>query len=98
MAKRIYVGGLPASTVDKDLEKLFAPLGTVISATVMTDRDTGHSKGFGFVEMETDAQADAAIHALNRTQWGGWELTVNEARPRLEHPRGSGNGDSRKHR
>jgi len=97
MAKRTYVGGLPATTDDKDLEKLFAPLGTVISATVINNRSTGQCKGYGFVQMQTDAQADAAIRTLNRTQIGGRELTVNEARPRLEHPRGSGNGDGRKH-
>jgi len=97
MAKRIYVGGLPATTDDKDLEKLFAPLGTVVSATVISNRSTGQCKGYGFVQMQTDAQADAAIRTLNRTQWGGWELTVHEATPHPERPSSSGNGYGRKH-
>ena len=90
MAKRIYVGGLPYSATEQDLENLFAPSGTVTSVHVITDRYTGQAKGFGFVEMETDAQADAAIQSLNRTQMGGRELTVNEAKPREERPRNSG--------
>ena len=90
MAKRIYVGGLPYSTVEEDLENLFASAGTVTSATVVTDRYTGQSKGFGFVEMENDEQADAAIQSLNGTMLGGRTLTVNEARPREERPRNSG--------
>ncbi|HZT44502.1 MAG TPA: RNA-binding protein [Chthonomonadaceae bacterium] len=90
MAKRIYVGGLPYSTVEEDLENLFASAGTVTSATVVTDRYTGQSKGFGFVEMENDDQADAAIQSLNGTMLGGRTLTVNEARPREERPRNSG--------
>src|SRR5579862_1592937 len=96
MAKRIYVGGLPATTVDKDLEKLFAPLGTVTSASCISNLSTGDCKGYGFVQMQTDAQADAAILALNRTQWRGWELTVREATPHPERLRSSGNGDGRK--
>ena len=91
MAKRIYVGGLPYSATEQDLENLFASYGTVASATVITDKYTGQAKGFGFVEMETDAQADAAIQALNGSQMGGRELTVNEARPREERPRDGGN-------
>jgi len=97
MAKRIYVGGLPATTVDKDLEKLFAPLGTVTSASVISNLFNGQCKGYGFVEMQTDAQADAAIRTLNRTQWRGWELTVHEAAQHPERPRSSGNGYGRKH-
>ena len=95
MAKRLYVGGLPAATVDRDLEKLFAPSGTVTSATVISDLNTGHCKGYGYVEMKTDAQANAAILALNRTQWRGWELTVNEATPRRERLRSGGYGYGR---
>jgi len=90
MAKRIYVGGLPYSATEQDLENLFASFGTVTSVTVVTDRYTGQAKGFGFVEMETDDQADAAIRSLNGTQMGGRELTVNEARPREDRPRNSG--------
>src|SRR5581483_753754 len=92
MAKRIYVGGLPYSATDSDLEDLFAGSGTVTSATVVTDRYTGQAKGFGFVEMSTDAEADAAISALNGTMMGGRTLTVNEAKPREERPRGGGGG------
>src|SRR5437868_5396508 len=92
MAKRIYVGGLPYSATDSDLESLFAASGNVISASVVTDRYTGQAKGFGFVEMETDAEADAAINALNGTLMGGRTLTVNEARPREERPRTGGGG------
>jgi len=90
MAKRIYVGGLPYSATEEDLENLFASYGTVASAAVITDKYTGQAKGFGFVEMETDEQAEAAIQALNGSQMGGRELTVNEARPREERPRTAG--------
>src|SRR5436190_1920197 len=92
MAKRIYVGGLPYSATDGDLENLFASQGTVTSATVITDKYTGQAKGFGFVEMETDAQADSAINALNGTMMGGRTLTVNEAKAREERPRSGGGG------
>ena len=90
MAKRIYVGGLPYSTTDEDLEKMFASSGTVTSATVVSDRYTGQSKGFGFVEMSTDAESDAAIASLNGTMVGGRSLTVNEAKPREDRPRTGG--------
>lgn len=90
MAKRIYVGGLPYSTVEEDLENLFASSGTVTSVAVVTDKYTGQSKGFGFVEMETDEQAASAIRTLNGTMMGGRTLTVNEAKPREERPRNSG--------
>jgi RNA recognition motif-containing protein len=92
MAKRIYVGGLPYSATDSDLENLFAASGNVTSASVVTDRYTGQAKGFGFVEMETDSQADAAINALNGTMMGGRTLTVNEAKPREDRPRSGGGG------
>jgi RNA recognition motif-containing protein len=92
MAKRIYVGGLPYSATNTDLENLFASSGTVTSATIVTDRYTGQAKGFGFVEMETDSQADAAISSLNGTMMGGRTLTVNEARPREDRPRSGGGG------
>ena len=90
MAKRIYVGGLPYTASEQDLQNLFGAHGTVTSASVITDQYTGQAKGFGFVEMQTDAQAEAAIRSLNGTQMGGRELTVNEARPREERPRNSG--------
>ncbi len=94
MAKRIYVGGLPYSATDSDLENLFSSSGTVTSASVVTDRYTGQAKGFGFVEMSTDAEASAAISALNGTMMGGRSLTINEAKPREDRPRGGGGGGS----
>ncbi|MCS6777935.1 MAG: RNA-binding protein [Chloroherpetonaceae bacterium] len=90
MPKRIYVGGLPYSATEEDLENLFATAGNVKEAVVVTDRFTGQAKGFGFVEMETDAEADIAISTLNGAQMGGRTLTVNEARPR-EDRGGRGN-------
>ncbi len=92
MATRIYVGGLPYSTSDSDLENLFSSSGTVASASVVTDKYTGQSKGFGFVEMSTDAEAQAAINTLNGTMMSGRTLTVNEARPREERSGGGGYG------
>ncbi len=92
MGTRIYVGGLPYSTTDADLENLFSASGTVSSASVVTDKYTGQSKGFGFVEMGTDSEAQAAISALNGTLMGGRTLTVNEARPREERSGGGGYG------
>ena len=92
MAKRIYVGGLPYSTTDQDLEQLFAASGAVASATVISDRYSGQSKGFGFVEMADDAAANAAINSLNGTSLGGRTLTVNEAKPREDRGGGGGGG------
>ena len=92
MATRIYVGGLPYSVTERELEDLFSAHGTVTSATVITDKYTGQAKGFGFVEMGTDAESKAAINALNGTQMGGRTLTVNEAKPREERPRTGGSG------
>lgn len=82
MSKRIYVGGLPYSATERDVEALFSSAGTVKEVTLVSDRYTGQAKGFGFVEMSTDAEADVAIATLNGTQMGGRTLTVNEARPR----------------
>jgi RNA recognition motif-containing protein len=90
MATRIYVGGLPYSATEEDLQNLFATHGTVSSVSVITDRYTGQAKGFGFVEMSTDAEAQKAINTLNGTLMGGRSLTVNEAKPREERPRGGG--------
>lgn len=92
MAKRIYVGGLPYSATEEDLENLFASAGAVKEVSIITDRYTGQAKGFGFVEMDNDAEADAAISSLNGTQMGGRTLTVNEAKPREDRPRGGGGG------
>ena len=94
MAKRLYVGGLPYSANERELEDLFASTGTVSSVSVVTDKYTGQSKGFGFVEMSTDAEADAAINTLNGTMLGGRTLTVNEAKPREDRPRTGGGGSS----
>ena len=84
MGKKLYVGNLAYGVTDSDLETMFAAHGTVQSAKVIMDRDTGRSKGFGFVEMDTDAQAQAAITALNGQEADGRALKVNEARPREE--------------
>jgi cold-inducible RNA-binding protein len=89
----IYVGNLPYSTDDDELRSLFEEHGAVDSARVIVDRDSGRSKGFGFVEMANDAEANAAIEALNGQDVGGRPLTVNEARPRAERgSRGGGGG------
>ncbi len=82
MAKRIYVGNLPFSASDDEVRELFSPYGDVNSVHLVTDRETGRPRGFGFVEMESDAEADEAIGKLNQTQMGGRTLNVNEARPR----------------
>jgi len=84
---RIFVGNLSYQTDDRDLEEAFARFGAVESATVVMDRFSGRSKGFGFVEMLDNSQAEAAITGLNGTQLDGRPLTVNEARPREERPR-----------
>lgn len=87
MAVKLYVGNLPYSTTGADLNELFAQHGTVVSSDVITDRDSGRSKGFGFVEIEEEDKAKAAIEALNGQEFGGRNLVVNEARPREERPR-----------
>lgn len=91
MAKKIYVGNLSYEIRDEDLQSMFEQHGTVSSAQVISDRDTGRSKGFGFVEMENDDEATAAIDALNGQDANGRPLRVNEARPREERS-GSGGG------
>jgi cold-inducible RNA-binding protein len=90
MGKKLYVGNLPYSVADSDLQRMFEAHGSVVSAQVIMDRDTGRSKGFGFVEMKTDQEAQAAIAALSGQQVDGRALTVNEARPRED--RGGGGG------
>jgi RNA recognition motif-containing protein len=92
MGKRLYVGNLPYTTNDGELQQLFEQHGSVTSAQVVMDRDTGRSKGFGFVEMGTDAEAQAAIAALHGAEFGGRTLTVNEARPKPEGGGGGGGG------
>jgi RNA recognition motif-containing protein len=89
MGRKLYVGNLGYGVTDGDLTKLFEPHGTVESAQVIMDRDTGRSKGFGFVEMKTDQEAQAVIAALNGQMSGGRSLTVNEAKPKTE---GGGRG------
>jgi RNA recognition motif-containing protein len=91
MGKKLYVGNLSYNMTDRDLEQLFAPHGTVQSAQVIMDRDTGRSKGFGFVEMGTDQEAQAAVAALSGQQHDGRALTVNEAKPK-EDRGGGGRG------
>ncbi len=90
MGKKLYVGNLGYGVTDSDLTKMFEPHGTVESAQIIMDRDTGRSKGFGFVEMKSDQEAQAAIAALNGQDNGGRALTVNEARPKSESGRGGG--------
>ncbi len=90
MGKKLYVGNLSYDVTDGALEQMFAGHGSVQSAQVIMDRDTGRSKGFGFVEMSTDQEAQNAIQALNGQQVGGRALTVNEAKPRED--RGGGRG------
>ena len=92
MGKKLYVGNLPFNTTDESLHEIFSQAGSVQSAKIITDRDTGRSKGFGFVEMSNDAEADAAIAALNGQQHNGRALTVNEARPREDRGGGGGGG------
>ena len=100
--KKIFVGNFSFSTTEADLRQWFSEHGTVDSATVVTDRDTGRSRGFGFVEMPDNAEADKAIAALNGADSGGRALTVNEARPKTEGGgsrggRGGGRDDYRGH-
>ncbi len=92
MGKKLYVGNLSYGVTDAMLEQIFSAHGTVQSAQVITDRDTGRSKGFGFVEMGSDEEAQAAIAALNLKEVEGRALTVNEARPKTEGGRGGGGG------
>ena len=93
MGKKLYVGNLSYQVDSSELEQLFGAHGQVVSAQIINDRDTGRSKGFGFVEMGTDEEAQAAIAALNGQEHGGRALTVNTRRPRLRaRPRGGGGG------
>ena len=92
MGNKLYVGNLPYSVRDSDLEQAFSQFGSVTSAKVMMERDTGRSKGFGFVEMGNDAEAQAAINGMNGQPLGGRSVVVNEARPMESRPRTGGYG------
>ncbi len=90
MEKRLYVGNLPFDTSEDDLHQLFSAHGQIVSAKLITDMETGRSRGFGFVEMSTEDEAKAAIEKMNKAKVGERELTVNEARPRPERAGGGG--------
>ena len=90
MEKRLYVGNLPFDTTEDQLHELFSAHGQVASAKLVTDHETGRSRGFGFVEMSTEQEAQAAIEKMNKSRVGERELTVNEARPRPERSGGRG--------
>jgi hypothetical protein len=92
MGNKLYVGNLPYQVRDSDLEQAFSQFGQVTSAKVMMERETGRSKGFGFVEMGSDAEAQAAITGMNGQPMGGRSIVVNEARPMENRPRGFGGG------
>ena len=96
MGKKLYVGNLAFGVTDNDLQQMFAAHGSVRSAQVIMDRDTGRSKGFGFVEMDNDQEAQAAITALNGTQVDGRSINVNEARPKTEGGGRGGSGGGRR--
>jgi RNA recognition motif-containing protein len=95
MAKRLYVGNLAYSVTSEDLQELFEQYGQVRSAQVLSDRETGRSRGFGFVEMDNDPDADAAIESLDGNDHQGRRLTVNEAKPRSQGGGGGGYGGGR---
>ena len=96
MGKKLYCGNLSYGVSSSDLQQLFEEFGTVESAQVISDRDTGRSKGFGFVEMSSDEEAQAAIEGLNEKEHDGRPLTVNEARPREDRRGGGGGGGGRR--
>ncbi|HSB88820.1 MAG TPA: RNA-binding protein [Anaerolineales bacterium] len=95
MQTKLYVGNLPYTSTEEELRAIFTKAGPVKAITVVRDRDTGRSRGFAFVEMETDADAQKAVSMLNGTQMGGRPLTVNIARPREERPGGGDRGGGR---
>src|ERR1700678_598203 len=90
--KNLYVGNLPHSTTEAELRNVFEPHGAVEKVSLVTDRDTGRSRGFAFVEMTNASEADKAIAALNGTDLGGRPLTINEAKPKTDRPRSGGGG------
>ena len=93
--KNLYVGNLPHSTTEAELRNVFEPHGAVEKVTLVTDRETGRSRGFGFVEMADAGEADKAIAALNGTDLGGRPLTINEAKQKTDRPKGGGGGGQR---
>ena len=95
MAKKLYVGNLSFEVTEETLSNLFTEFGTIVSANLITDRQSGRSKGFGFVEMETDEAAQAAIDKLHETEQDGRNIIVSEARPREERPGGGGKNNRR---
>ncbi len=98
MNKKLYVGGLPYSVTDEQLQEMFTAHGAVESAKVITDKFTDNSRGFGFVEMSTQQEAEKAIEALNGTEHQGRTLTVNMSRPREDRSRGGGKSGNRNNR
>jgi RNA recognition motif-containing protein len=92
MGRKLYVGNLPYTVDSSELEQMFSAHGTVVSAQIISDRETGRSKGFGFVEMASDEEAEAATNALNGSDYNGRPLTVNEARPKEDRGGGGGRG------
>lgn len=96
MSKRLFVGGLPYSITGSQLEEIFSKFGVVLSATVISDKYTNQSKGFGFVEMENESEADEAINKLNDTELEGRRIVVNEAKPREDRPRFGGGNNNRR--
>lgn len=96
MGRKLYCGNLSYGVSSSDLEQIFSEFGTVESAQVIADRDTGRSKGFGFVEMSSESEAQAAIDGLNEKEHEGRALTVNEARPREDRRGGGGGGGGRR--
>jgi len=96
MGRKLYCGNLSFNTTSSDLKDLFAQYGEVVSAEVVVDRDSGRSRGFGFVEMGSDAAAQAAIQGVNETDVDGRAVKVTEAKPREDRPRGGGGGGGRR--
>ena len=96
--KNIFVGNLSFNTAEEELRQAFEAFGQVDRVSIMTDRDTGRSRGFAFVEMSDSAEADAAINGLNGTNLGGRAINVNEARPKTDSPRRGGGGGERRER
>ena len=95
MGRKLYVGNLPYSATEQSLREAFAASGTVDSVSLITDRDTGQSKGFAFVEMSRDSEANSAIAALNGADYDGRPMKVNEAKPQNKKPGGNGGGFGR---
>jgi len=94
--KNLYVGNLPHSTTESELRTVFEAHGAVEKVSIVTDRETGRARGFGFVEMTNPAEADKAIAALNGTELGGRALKINEAQPKTDRPRGGGGGGGKR--